>query len=334
MECNEIIGNRKVTIISGGARGADSLAVRYAKDYGHNLKVMPADWDKHGKSAGYIRNSEMLKLCDGLIAFWDGESTGTGHMIEIARKAGKEVHVIRYNNKRLHISKEWDKVIDLKALERRMRMDEKCRNYDRILPAHEDILNAFKYIEFSDVNVVIIGQDPYPGRDREGKPFAHGLAFSSLSKEVPASLKNVFKEIDNEYGHRNRHADLTAWTGCGVLLMNMNLTVIEGEPGSHTDTGWEQITTDIISKLSRRGKPTVFMLWGKKAQSVEEYIKESEWNLVLKAAHPSPMSADKGFFGCNHFELCNEFLELHGLPCVDWSTDEGVELIETPYVPF
>ena len=219
-----------------------------------------------------------------------------------------------------HISAEWDTIIEQDILAFLLKQDRDSRELDSILPKHEDILNAFKYVEFSDVKAVIIGQDPYPGKDRKGVYHAHGLSFSSMSDDIPKSLQNIFKEIKDEYGYMNKCADLTPWTDQGVLLLNMNLTVIEGQPNNTPGNGWGIITNTVVRRLSERGQPIVFMLWGRKAQEVEFYIRKSRSVKILKAAHPSPMSADRGFFGCNHFIKCNDFLEKHGIEPIDWRT--------------
>lgn len=217
-----------------------------------------------------------------------------------------------------HISAEWDEVIEQDLLTLLLKQDKDSRKVEHILPKRGDVLNAFRFVEFSEVKVVILGQDPYPGTDSKGNYHAHGLSFSSMSKEVPASLKNIFREIKDEYGFMNKSPDLTPWTAQGVLLLNRQLTVVEGQPGS--GGGWDTLTSNVIRKLSKREQPTVYMLWGKKAQEVEQYIKKSRRVRILKAAHPSPMSADRGFFGCNHFIKCNDFLEKHGVEPIDWRT--------------
>ncbi|MCQ2459586.1 MAG: uracil-DNA glycosylase [Ruminococcus sp.] len=188
----------------------------------------------------------------------------------------------------------------------------------RIFPGMYDIYNAFKLTSFDDVKCVIIGQDPYHG---EGQ--AHGLSFSVRKGIVPPpSLVNIFKEINTDLGINNlgKHGELTKWAENGVLLLNSVLTVRANQARSHHSLGWENFTTDVIKLLNTRNKPMVFMLWGSDAKSKEMYITNPN-HLILKAAHPSPLSAYNGFFGCRHFSKANAFLESHGLGAIDWNID-------------
>ncbi len=188
----------------------------------------------------------------------------------------------------------------------------------RIFPGMYDIFNALKMTSYNDVKCVIIGQDPYHG---EGQ--AHGLSFS-VRKGVapPPSLVNIFKEIRDDVGIDNmgKHGELTKWAQNGVLLLNSVLTVRANQARSHRGMGWEQFTTDVIELLNQREKPMVFMLWGSDAKAKQQFITNPA-HLVLKAAHPSPLSAYNGFFGCRHFSQANDFLRRSGMEPIDWSID-------------
>lgn len=187
-----------------------------------------------------------------------------------------------------------------------------------IFPGMYDIYNAFKYTSYNDVKAVIIGQDPYHGVGQ-----AHGLCFS-VKKGVapPPSLVNIFKEIKSDLGIDNtgKHGELTKWAKNGVLLLNNVLTVRSGQANSHKNAGWEQFTDDVIALLDKREKPMVFLLWGANARSKTKIIKNPN-HLILTCAHPSPLSAYNGFFGCKHFSKANEFLKAHGMEEIDWSID-------------
>lgn len=187
-------------------------------------------------------------------------------------------------------------------------------NY-RIFPHMNDIYNALKYTTCEGTRVVILGQDPYHG---EGQ--AHGLCFSVKAGVVPPpSLKNIFKELYAEYGiGEPKTGELTGWAKQGVLLLNTVLTVREATPQSHKAKGWEILTDRIIALLNEKETPVVFMLWGGNARAKKSLITNKN-HLVLECAHPSPLSAYNGFFGCNHFKLANEFLERSGLSTIDWS---------------
>ena len=188
----------------------------------------------------------------------------------------------------------------------------------RIFPGMYDIFNAMKLTSYNDVKCVIIGQDPYHG---EGQ--AHGLSFSvRRGITPPPSLVNIFKEIRDDVGIDNtgKHGELTKWAERGVLLLNSVLTVRANQARSHHGIGWEQFTTDVIQLLNLREKPMVFMLWGGDAKQKQAFITNPN-HLVLKAAHPSPLSAYNGFFGCRHFSKANAFLESKGMEPIDWSID-------------
>lgn len=188
----------------------------------------------------------------------------------------------------------------------------------RIFPGMYDIFNAMKLTSYSDVKCVIIGQDPYHG---EGQ--AHGLSFS-VRKGVapPPSLVNIFKEIKSDIGIDNtrKHGELTKWAKNGVLLLNSVLTVRANQARSHRGLGWEEFTSDVIRLLNLREKPMVFMLWGADAKAKAQLITNPN-HLILKSAHPSPLSAYNGFFGCRHFSQANEFLRANGMEEIDWSIE-------------
>lgn len=190
----------------------------------------------------------------------------------------------------------------------------------RIFPGMYDIFNALKLTSYNDVRCVIIGQDPYHG---EGQ--AHGLSFS-VRKGIapPPSLVNIFKEIRDDLGIDNlgKHGELTEWAKEGVLLLNSVLTVRANQARSHHGIGWESFTTDVIRLLNLREKPMVFMLWGADAKAKQQFITNPA-HLVLKAAHPSPLSAYNGFFGCRHFSKANEFLRANGMGEINWGIDRS-----------
>ena len=184
----------------------------------------------------------------------------------------------------------------------------------KIFPAGNNIFNAFNQTTFENVKVVLLGQDPYHGSGQ-----AMGLSFS-VPKGVkpPPSLVNIFKELKSDIGLPiPTNGDLTPWANQGVLLLNAVLTVRENEPASHAKIGWMHFTDAVIKKISDEKKGIVFLLWGKFAEQKQILIDETK-HFVLKAAHPSPFSADKGFFGCKHFSKTNELLAKQGLQVIDW----------------
>lgn len=186
-----------------------------------------------------------------------------------------------------------------------------------ICPPIQDMFRAFELLPFSDIKVVILGQDPYHGHEQ-----ADGLAFS-VSKQpnkLPPSLRNIFAELQNDLGLENKSGDLSCWATRGVLLLNTILTVSQDQPASHANIGWEVFTSKVISEVSFRLNGVVFVLWGAYAQSKEHLIDTSK-HLVLKCPHPSPLSASRGFFGCKHFSLANEYLLSNGKVPIDWRTD-------------
>lgn len=178
----------------------------------------------------------------------------------------------------------------------------------------ENIFNSLKLVDYKDVKCVIIGQDPYHGKGQ-----AHGLSFSVQDGvRIPPSLMNIFKEIESDLLiPPPKSGNLTGWANQGVLLLNAVLTVREGKPNSHKGKGWEKLTDCVISKLNERETPIVFMLWGANAKSKASLITNPK-HLVLEAAHPSPLSAFNGFFGCKHFSKANNFLMRNGLTPINW----------------
>ena len=187
----------------------------------------------------------------------------------------------------------------------------------RIYPNMYDIFNSLKFTSYSDVKAVIIGQDPYHGAGQ-----AHGLCFSvQKGTAVPPSLQNIYKELYSDLGIPPAgHGYLKKWADSGVLLMNAVLTVREGQANSHKGMGWEIFTDRVIELLNDRDKPIVFLLWGGNAKQKMRLITNPK-HLILQAAHPSPLSAYNGFFGCRHFSKANEFLTANGMEPVDWRVD-------------
>lgn len=184
-----------------------------------------------------------------------------------------------------------------------------------VYPDMHDIFNSLRYTPYDRVKAVILGQDPYHGPGQ-----AHGLCFSvKEGVALPPSLVNIFKEMRSDLGlNPPQNGELTRWAKNGVLLMNTVLTVRGGQANSHKGKGWEIFTDRVISLLNRREKPVVFLLWGANARSKTALITNPQ-HLILEAAHPSPLSAFNGFFGCRHFSKTNEFLWENGLEQIDWS---------------
>lgn len=184
-----------------------------------------------------------------------------------------------------------------------------------IFPAKEDIFNAMHFTSLHDVKVVIIGQDPYHNEHQ-----AHGLCFSVFPDQrvIPPSLQNIYKELQSDLGCTiPNHGYLKKWADQGVLLLNTVFTVRAHQPNSHKGMGWELFTDAIIRKINELDRPVVYLLWGKPAQSKAAMLNNPK-HLILKAAHPSPLSAYRGFFGCKHFSKCNEFLLSNGVEPIDW----------------
>jgi uracil-DNA glycosylase len=184
-----------------------------------------------------------------------------------------------------------------------------------IYPPGPFIFHAFNTTPFDKIKVVILGQDPYHGPGQ-----AHGLCFSVQNGvPPPPSLINIFKELNDDTGVSiPNHGHLTHWAEQGVFLLNASLTVRAGEPMSHSKIGWAQFTDSVIRKISEKKNNVVFMLWGRFAQEKKQLIDETR-HCILRAAHPSPLSASAGFFGCRHFSKANEYLVSKGIDPVNWS---------------
>ena len=187
-----------------------------------------------------------------------------------------------------------------------------------VYPPADDIFNALHLTPLKDVKVLILGQDPYHNEHQ-----AHGLSFSVLpdQKDIPPSLQNIYKELQEDLGcYIPNNGYLKKWADQGVLMLNTVLTVRAHEPNSHQGRGWENFTDAIIQAVNQKDEPVVYMLWGKPAQSKIPMLTNPK-HLILKAPHPSPLSAYRGFFGCKHFSKCNEFLSQNGLEPIDWQIE-------------
>lgn len=218
----------------------------------------------------------------------------------------------------VHIGNDWDEVLaeDLSSESyQTLRAFLKTEYKSHVVyPSMYDIFSALKETPYAGVKVLLLGQDPYHGPNQ-----AHGLAFSVLPGiQVPPSLQNIYKELHEDLGCRIPDTGcLLPWARQGVLLLNTALTVRAGQANSHRGRGWETFTDSIIRHLNAREKPVVFLLWGGNAKQKRALI-TSPQHLVLQAAHPSPLSAYNGFFGCRHFSKTNEFLVQNGMAPIDW----------------
>lgn len=183
-----------------------------------------------------------------------------------------------------------------------------------IYPAMENIYAIFREVPLENIEVVILGQDPYHQKGQ-----AHGMSFSVLpGVRKPPSLLNIFKELSDDVGCPvPEDGCLLGWARQGVFLMNTCLTVEEGRPNSHKNKGWEILTDEVIRRISADERPKVFLLWGRDARAKKELISTKN-HLVLETVHPSPLSARNGFFGCRHFSKANHYLREHGRPEIDW----------------
>ena len=219
----------------------------------------------------------------------------------------------------IKITEEWDAILKEEfASESYLRLREFLkREYSSrtIYPSMFDIFNSMKKTAFKDVKAVILGQDPYHEKGQ-----AMGLSFSvPAGVEKPPSLVNIFKELHSETGMEiPASGDLTGWANQGVLLLNAVLTVREHAANSHKGKGWEEFTDSIIKKISEGRENVVFLLWGGNARSKKPLIDGTK-HLILECAHPSPLSAYNGFFGCGHFIKANEYLIKHGKTPIEWS---------------
>lgn len=187
----------------------------------------------------------------------------------------------------------------------------------RIFPEANDIFNSLKYADFDKVKVVIIGQDPYHEIGQ-----AHGLAFSvKPGVKIPPSLLNIYKELQSDLGcYIPNNGYLEKWAKQGVLLLNNVLTVREGEANSHKKCGWETFTDNVIRELNKSEKTIVYLFWGASAGKKELLVTNPK-HYILKAVHPSPLSAHRGFFGCKHFSKANEILKANGENIIDWQIE-------------
>ncbi len=218
----------------------------------------------------------------------------------------------------IKISEKWDEILKEQFnsenyLKLRQFLKSEYSNYT-VYPDMYNIFNSMKLVELEDIKVVIIGQDPYHEPNQ-----AMGLSFSVPEDEpLPPSLKNIYKEIYDELGIKRTGGDLTGLANQGVLLLNAVLTVRAHQANSHKGKGWEYFTDSIIKKVSQLTSNVVFLLWGANARSKKALI-DTKKHLVLECAHPSPLSAYNGFFGCNHFIKTNEYLENNKIKPIDWS---------------
>jgi len=220
------------------------------------------------------------------------------------------------------ITNGWKRIIDEEKVKdyfvdlKKFLLDE----YDhyKIYPKKGDIFKAFELTDFSNVKVVILGQDPYH------QPFqAHGLCFSvNNGVKIPPSLVNIYKEIKSDLGcFIPNHGNLTKWATQGVLLLNTIMSVRDSSPMSHSNKGWEIFTDRVIKELNDDDTPKVFLLWGSPSRKKKILITNPK-HLILECAHPSPLSAYNGFFGCKHFSKTNEFLKLNNREVIDWQIEE------------
>lgn len=186
-------------------------------------------------------------------------------------------------------------------------------NTDVILPPHRQIFSALELTQPADTRVVILGQDPYPTRGH-----AHGFAFSVEPdvRPLPRSLNNIFKELRDDLGASPPNGDLRNWADQGVLLLNTALSVVEGNAGAHSKLGWDALAAQVIAKVSEN--PTAYILWGRHAQAQEKHIKPGD-HLIIRTAHPSPLSARRGFFGSKPFSKVNDWLRNRGKDPINWT---------------
>ena len=219
----------------------------------------------------------------------------------------------------VHLGNDWDEILRSEfESEYYLSLREFLKyeySHHRIYPPMNDIFNALRYTSYADTRVVILGQDPYHG---EGQ--AHGLCFSVKDgTPPPPSLKNIFKELESDLGIKPpKNPELTGWARQGVLLLNTTLTVREASPQSHKGHGWETFTDRVISLLSEREEPIVFILWGGNARAKKSLI-DTKRHCIIESAHPSPLSAYNGFFGSRPFSRANDFLRSIGRNAIDFT---------------
>ncbi len=221
----------------------------------------------------------------------------------------------------VNIGNDWDKILEGEFdkeyyLKLRAFLKSEYSSHT-IHPDMHDIFNALKWTPYSDVKVVILGQDPY---HEVGQ--AHGLAFSvQKGVKIPPSLVNMYKELNNELGcYIPNNGYLEKWARQGVLLLNSSLTVRDGAANSHRNKGWEIFTNRVVELLNQREEPVIFLLWGNNAKEKMEIITNPQ-HYILTSVHPSPLSASRGFFGCGHFKKANELLERNGKTPIDWQIE-------------
>ncbi|MGL5376941.1 MAG: uracil-DNA glycosylase [Cetobacterium sp.] len=208
----------------------------------------------------------------------------------------------------LKIGNDWDEILKLEIeKEYFVKMKETLKKeYSEkvVYPPKDEMLSAFKLTSYSDIKVVILGQDPYHGYGQ-----AHGLSFSVKEGiKIPPSLRNIYKEIMSEgEGEVFDSGYLESWAKQGIFLLNATLTVREGEPNSHSKIGWTIFTDEVIKKINEKKEPVIFVLWGNNAKDKKKYITNPK-HIILEGVHPSPLSASRGFFGCNHFKEINKNL--------------------------
>ncbi|MBY0379856.1 MAG: uracil-DNA glycosylase [Burkholderiales bacterium] len=227
----------------------------------------------------------------------------------------------------LKLEQGWQNLFTDKFTNKLYQIDKELSNLalqNIIYPPQEQIFSAFSHTKFEYISVVIIGQDPYHGENE-----ANGLAFAvNRGIKLPPSLKNIFLELKNEYNTDTSGLNgelLIKWAKQGVLLLNSTLTVIKGKPNSLEYLGWAEITNQIIKHISSTKQNIVFILWGAFAKKKIEFIDRHK-HLVLTSAHPSPLSAYRGFLGCNHFILANKYLSAHGKTIIQWFIHDKIGL--------
>ncbi|MBQ6860407.1 MAG: uracil-DNA glycosylase [Clostridia bacterium] len=221
----------------------------------------------------------------------------------------------------VHIGNRWDEILKnefeseyYKSIREFLKKE---HSQYKIYPDMNDIFNSLKYADYDNIKVVIIGQDPY---HEEGQ--AHGLSFSvKPGIAIPPSLQNIYKELNDDLGcYIPNNGYLEKWAKQGVLLLNNVLTVRAHQANSHKTCGWETFTDSIIKSLNEREKPVIFLIWGSCAKQKESYITNKN-HYILKAPHPSPLSAYRGFFGCKHFSRANEILIANNEEPIDWQIE-------------
>ena len=217
----------------------------------------------------------------------------------------------------INLNSEWSriliKIIPKQTLTLLERMIIDIYQTEIVYPPQEEIFRALNLVTISNLKVVILGQDPYHGPNQ-----ANGLAFSTDLTKLPPSLKNIFKELKMDLGIKSpNHGDLSSWAKQGVLLLNIQLTVLKGKPMSHKDFGWKQIITPLVKYLNTLDQPICFILWGQKAQEYLKYLKNPK-HLYLKSVHPSPLSAYGGFFGSKPFSKTNQYLLENQVIPINW----------------